>query len=410
MISTVTQTARTRTDRPLSLLAALAGFTASGITLGLCLATSLLGWFLADAGAHGAPRDALRSGALAWLTGHGSGLSVDGVRVTAVPLGLTLLCVLMIWRTSLRLGESLTSHGPDADDLADGVRDWTVHVALGVFVAAYLLVATLVSVLAAGANDPSLGAVLVWTLCLCAVACGPGIAIGSGRAATWLSMVPEGVRASATAAKAVLVWFLAAAAAVFVIALLIDFGTAANVLSQMHTSPGDAALYLLLCLLVVPNAVLFSGSYLLGPGFLVGTGTLVSPTLVAIGPVPLFPVLAALPDNGQTPVWTPFLIGLPVLIAAFAVARTQRLHPTLAWEAGAVRGVAAGVVSGLLFGLLAALAGGAVGPGRMAEVGPVVGETLLAGIVAFGLGGLVGGVVGTWLTRRRHGDSEPASE
>ncbi|CAM3390163.1 DUF6350 domain-containing protein [Nocardioides dubius] len=406
MISTVTPTDRPRTARPLSLLAALAGFTASGITLGLCLATSLVGWFLADAGAHGEPRDALRSGALAWLSAHGSGLSIDGIRITAVPLGLTLLCLLVVWRTALRLGESLTNHGPDADDLADGVRDWTVHVAVGVFAAAYLLVTTLTSVLAAGDNDPSLGAALVWTLGLCAIAAGPGIAIGSGRAATWLSMVPEGVRATATAVRAVLVWFLGLALTVFVIALLLDFGTAANVLSQMHTSPGDAALYLLLCLLVVPNAVIFAGSYLLGPGFLVGTGTLVSPTLVAIGPVPLFPLLAALPDNGETPAWTAFLVGLPVLVAALAVARTQRVHPTIAWEAGAVRGLAAGVVSGLLFGILAALAGGAVGPGRMADVGPVVGETLVTGIVAFGLGGLLGGVLGTWWTRRRHGAAE----
>ncbi|MFS3130685.1 DUF6350 family protein [Nocardioides sp. Bht2] len=406
MISTVTPTDRPRTARPLSLLAALAGFTASGITLGLCLATSLVGWFLADAGAHGAPRDALRSGALAWLSGHGSGVAIDGIRISAVPLGLTLLCAVVIWRTGLRLGESLSNHGPDADDLADGVRDWTVHVALGVFAASYLLVATVVSIVAAGDNDPSLGRVLLWTLALCAVLAGPAVSVGSGRAATWLSMVPEAVRATAVAARAVLVWFLGLSAVVFAIALLLDFGTAANVLSQMHTSPGDAILYLLLCLTVVPNAVIFSGSYLLGPGFLVGTGTLVSPTLVAIGPVPLFPLLAALPDNGETPAWTPFLIGLPVVVAAVAVARTQRLHPTVAWEAGALRGVAAGVSVGVLFGVLAALAGGAVGPGRMADVGPVVGETLVSGIVAFGLGGLLGGLVGTWLTRRRQVEAE----
>jgi hypothetical protein len=33
-------------------------------------------------------------------------------------------------------------------------------------------------------------------------------------------------------------------------------------------------------------------------------------------------------------------------------------------------------------------------------VGPLVGSTLLHGIVALGIGGLVGGLVGTWLTRR----------
>ena len=61
-------------------------------TLLICLAAGVVGWFLADAGAHGTPRDGLRVGALGWLLAHGSGVRVDGVAVTVVPLGLTLLC------------------------------------------------------------------------------------------------------------------------------------------------------------------------------------------------------------------------------------------------------------------------------------------------------------------------------
>ena len=36
----------------------------------------------------------------------------------------------------------------------------------------------------------------------------------------------------------------------------------------------------------------------LGPGFTVGAGTLVTPQAAAVGALPMFPLLAALPDNG----------------------------------------------------------------------------------------------------------------
>ncbi len=173
-----------------------------------------------------------------------------------------------------------------------------------------------------------------------------------------------------------------------------------NVLSRLHTDTGDAVLFSLLVLTLVPNAVIFAGAYLLGPGFAVGTGTLVSPTVVAVGPVPMFPLLAALPDNGPTPAWTPALLALPVVLAALAVARSQRTHPTTAWDQGALRGLVAGVLAAVLFGVLAAIAGGAVGPGRMAEVGPAAGQVLVHAVVALGGGGLLGGLLATWRQRR----------
>ncbi len=73
--------------RPLVLLAFLAGVVAAASTLLVCLAGGVVGWFLTDAGAHGAPRDGLRIGALGWLMAHGSGVQVAGTHVTAAPLG-----------------------------------------------------------------------------------------------------------------------------------------------------------------------------------------------------------------------------------------------------------------------------------------------------------------------------------
>ena len=163
---------------------------------------------------------------------------------------------------------------------------------------------------------------------------------------------------------------------------------------------GDATVYTALTATTVPNAVLFSGSYLLGPGFAVGAGTLVSPTLVQLGPLPMFPLLAALPDSGPAPAWTAYLVGLAPLVAALAAARSQWRSPTLRWDEGALRGCAGGVLAGVLLGLLAAVSGGAAGPGRMRAVGPAAFDVLVHAITALGIGGLLGGLLMTWWQRR----------
>jgi hypothetical protein len=398
-------TGDTRADaahrRPLVLLAFLAGVVAAASTLLVCLAGGVVGWFLTDAGAHGAPRDGLRIGALGWLMAHGSGVRVAGTHVTAVPLGLAILAAVVVWRLGLRLGDSVSGHGPDADAIADGVRDWTVASATTLFTAGYALVAVVTHHLAStAATAPSLTRTLTWTVLLCGVVGGAAIAVGSGRAAIWTSFLPISLRAAAAAAWRTLVWFLAIATVVFVVALLGHWDDAANVMSQLHTSPGAAALLVGLSALMLPHATLFTGSYLLGPGFALGAHTLVTPTAVVLGPLPLFPLLAGLPGPGPTPGWVVALLALPPLIAAAAVHRTLLRYPTTRWDDAALRGLGAGLVCALAFAFLAALSRGAVGPGRMAEVGPFVFQVLLHGIATFGLGGLVGSMTATWRVRR----------
>lgn len=393
--------AELRHRRPLALVATLGGACAALATLVVCLALGVAGWFLTDAGAHGAPRDALRAGAIGWLMAHGSGVHVRGTLVSAVPLGLTLLCAWSVWRTGHRVGDSISGHGPDADRIADGERDWTVPVAALLFTVGYAVTAVVVaSVAGTVETQPSVGRVMVWSVLLTGLVGGAAIAIGSGRAAIWLAWLPSTLRAAGAACRRVLVAWLAVSLLALAASLAADFSTAANVMSQLHTDAGASALYTLLSAGVLPNAALFAGSYLLGPGFAVGTGTLVSPSAVTLGPLPMFPLLAALPDAGTTPAWAPWLVLLAPLAAALGVARAQRRFPTPRWEEGAVRGLAGGVCAGLLLGLLAGLSGGAVGPGRMADVGPFAGDVTVHAVTAFGVGGLVAGLVMTWWQRR----------
>ena len=104
-------------------------------------------------------------------------------------------------------------------------------------------------------------------------------------------------------------------------------------------------------LVLLPNAVAFSGAYLAGPGFTAGAGTLVSPSVVVLGPLPMFPMLAALPDAGEPPAWTAALVVLPVVVAAVAAARAQQVAPTEHLQSGVqrrLRRLASGAIDGNL--------------------------------------------------------------
>lgn len=384
------------------LAATLAGAVAAGAVLAVCLALGVVGWFAADAGAHGAPRDGLRVGALAWLMAHGSGVHVDGAPVTVVPLGLTLLCGWMTWRSGLRAGEAVSGLGPDADRIADGERDWTVPVGTGLFAIGYLLVTVATGVLAATQDTgPSLGRAIAWALGLAVVVGGPALAVGSGRAAVWLPLVPVPVRLAVRSAAAIVLAHLGLAALALLVAVAIGLGDAATVLSRLQAGAGGALTLTAVSLVVLPNLVVWTGAWLLGPGFMVGTDTLVSPGLTSIGELPLFPLFAALPPSGHGAWWAWSLQAIPFLAAAAVVARTHRLAPTRRWDHGALRGCAAGLLAGLVVAALSAVSGGAVGPGRMSDFGPAVVDVLVHGLAAFGLGGLLGGLLMTAWQRRR---------
>ena len=389
------------TRRPLVPVATLGGVLAAASTVVVCLALGVVGWFLADGGAYGVPRDGLRTGALAWLMGHGSGVRVDGVALSAMPLTITVVAAWVLWRTGLRVGTSISGHGPDVEEIADGQRDLTVPVAVLLLTAGYVVVAVVTATLAATpATAPSTSGVVGWSLLLCLLAGAPGIAVGSGRAAIWTAYLPLALRAAGGIVRRLLLLWAAVAGVAFAVALLSDLSTAANVLSQLDADLGAVVIIVVVSLLLLPNAVAFSGSYLLGPGFTVGTGTLVAPSGVVLGPLPAFPVLAALPDDGAGPGWTPWLVLLPPVVAAVAVVWHQLRSPVLAWTAAGVRGCAGGILAGLVFGLVAAVAGGSVGPGRMQDVAPYAFDATLHAVTSFGIGGLLGALATTWWQRR----------
>ena len=124
------------------LLAVLGGVAAAAGPLLVCLAVGVAGWFLSDAGVARGSAGRVAGGRVRLADGPRlrAGAS-PGVTISAIPLGISLICAWSVWRIAHRVGDSVSGHGPDADAIADGVRDWTVPAATALFTAAYVAVA-----------------------------------------------------------------------------------------------------------------------------------------------------------------------------------------------------------------------------------------------------------------------------
>ena len=362
------------------LVASLGGLTAASTTLLVLCALGVIGWFVTDAGIHGAPRDGLRVAGLGWLAAHGAGVHVRGTAITLLPLGITAMCAWVTWRVGYRVGDSVSGHGPDAQDISNGERDWTVPIAATLFTAAYVVVVAITGVLAALRSD---GAVRAGGDHRSGTSFDRLRRMPASRSArdgppSGLRRVPLMLRVALAGARRIVVAYLVVSFVVLAVSLILNFSTAATIASRLQADGGDTALFVLATLFVLPNAIIFSGSYLLGPGFALGVKTVVSPALVVLGPLPLFPLLAAVPRSGDGSSLTRDLwLSLPFWWRPGRWrATTVTIRPPSGWTGSSAEALP-GCSPAFAFALLASLAGGAIGPGRMRHVSPFVFDVLV---------------------------------
>lgn len=197
---------------------------------------------------------------------------------------------------------------------------------------------------------------------------------------------------------------LLAVAGVLVAALItVDYATIAGLYQSLGSGIDGGIALTVAELSLIPNLVIWGASWLLGPGFAIGAGSSVAPTGTLLGPVPGIPLLGALPSETQPfgAIWlvVPVLLGFlgAWLVGTTWSARGGRDDVRTAWWFPALIGVGSGAVAGLVLGLLAWWSGGAVGPGRLAEVGPD--PWAVAGVAALTIG--IGAIVGAYSARTR---------
>jgi hypothetical protein len=191
---------------------------------------------------------------------------------------------------------------------------------------------------------------------------------------------------------------LAACTVVVAVALAADAAGYATLNRSLGGAAAGALGLLGLGVLLLPNAAAAVLGLAAGPGFFVGTGTLVSVHGVTLSPVPALPLLAALPDTQAVPLIalvSQVIPGVAGLVAGATVGRRFTDRDGGSVIAG-LTGLLAGVLLGVASGVVVWIAGGSLGDGNLAQVGAPVLATAIAVAAQSGITGAVAAAVARW--------------
>jgi hypothetical protein len=287
-------------------------------------------------------------------TGHAA------ASIGLLPLGATLVIGALL----VRAGRSLARN----TDVRSARDAWT---ATGGLAASYAVFCAAVAVAGAGPDvHAHAGGALAAGWLLALLCGGAGVLTASGIAGSWAARLPRATGPVARAAALALAALIGCAALLTAGALVAHHARAAAISGALGPGAVGGIALAVLQIAYLPTVVVWATAYVVGPGFAVGAGTSYSAWGVAGGPTPAVPVLAALP-GGPAPGWGKAL-ALLVPIAAGAAAGWlvgRDADPRPIWRAP-VLALTAGAAAAVVLAVAAVLAGGPLGPGAMATVGP----------------------------------------
>lgn len=380
--------------RPLALTGAIGACAVMAAGLVVITPLVLVGWVAAPHTGFGLP-GVLRTAVAIWLAAHHVGFSLRGAGpIGMLPLGLTVLPGALLWRAGrwvVRSGQvSRLSHVGYAA-LALAAPYAIVSGALALASRSSFAVPSFPQAVVAG-----------FLLALCAGGLGAARALAPwGRLARLMPPRPRSLVLGTAGALAVLTAVGAVLAGASLASHLGEF-RALN--AALGAGVVGSVLLLLAQVAYVPNAVGWAVCFTLGPGFAFGTGTVVAPTGVALGPLPAFPLLAALPVgvHAAMPAWaSAAVLATPYLAGAFGGLLLARAAPVSALEVAPLWGFTCGAAAGLVTGVLAAFSGGPLGSGRLVAVGPSGWQSGLVAALEIGVSAAVIAGVVNWLKLRR---------
>ncbi|MFI6506692.1 DUF6350 family protein [Streptosporangium sp. NPDC050855] len=403
--------------RPLPVSGMLAAAWTLGVGLAVLTTLTLVGWIAAPRGALGVGLPAVfRTASQLWLAAHHAGFAIPGGSVGLLPLGLTILPAFLLYRAGmwmardadlrLRLPARLPKNTPREVSNARRRAQLVLVAQAGISLAApYALLAGLIALITRNEiTQPFLGDVLISHLVLAFIAGSVAVARTIGPWRSMLRLLPERLRSVVAGTSAALTIMLVAGAILVTGATVANFGQVGELSGILAPGFVGGLLLLLIQGLYLLNAVIWAMAYIAGPGFAVGTGTLVAPTGVQLGTVPSLPILGALPEAGPTPAWVMAVVAVPFVAGAVAGVLVVRISPSSSYEGAPLWGLACGLGTGAAAGLLAALSGGSLGGARLSEVGPAAWEVMLSVTLEVGVAaGIAAGLANWWLLFRGHG-------
>ncbi|WP_433556807.1 cell division protein PerM [Pseudonocardia xinjiangensis] len=190
------------------------------------------------------------------------------------------------------------------------------------------------------------------------VAATVGVLRACGWPSGWLGRFPGWFRPTLRATAMAVTGLVLVGSVVLLVGLALGVADVAAAYEELAPDFGAGLGVTLLALAYLPNAVIASLSWALGPGIAVGTGV-ATPLAASAGERSSFPLLAALPTSAP-PVWAAVVFLLPIAVGVLA----GRACLAATGAAARLRAVAAtGVLTAVAVGLLAWLAGGRLGSG-----------------------------------------------
>jgi hypothetical protein len=321
-----------------------------------------------------------------WLLAQGGGLTLGSGPLVLAPLLLTMA---VAW--------GLSSAGRGVVRACDLTGGRPLAAALAAAVGTHTLLSVLVGLLVdtPGAQVDLLRSA-IGSAVLALFAVGWGTARDSGLLDDALDAAPGPVRPLLRAAAAGLLTAVSLGLLVVAVALAADTGGYAALLRSLGGSGAGAVGLLVLGVLLLPNAAAAAIGVAAGPGFAVGSGTLVSVHGVTLGAVPALPLLAALPDTQAVPLLAFASQAVPALAGLVAGATLGRRLDHGGSVVAGLWGVLAGLLLGLACGLFAWVAGGSLGDGALAGVGAPPVATGLAVALQVGAAGALAAAVTRW--------------
>jgi hypothetical protein len=287
-------------------------------------------------------------------------------------------------------------HARPGDGALPAVR--TAGVAAVSFTAVVLLVALAVDAPGARVGWARTAAGVV---VLAAAASAWGAARESGGWEALLARLPAPLRPVPRAVLAGLLTAGALCLLVVAVAVAADASGYAALSGSLGGAAAGAVGLLGLGVLLLPNAAAAALGLAAGPGFAVGSATVVSVHGVTLGAVPALPLLAALPDTQAVPLLAfasqvvPAVAGL---VAGAAVGRRLTGDDGGSLVA-ALGGIAAGVGLGLAAAAVTFLGGGSLGGGALADVGAPPVATGLAVAAQCAVAAALAAAVTRWRAR-----------
>jgi hypothetical protein len=379
--------------RPLAVTGAIAAGAVAGTGVALLTTLTAIGWITAPhAGLGNGLPGVLRTAITLWLAAHHVAFTLHGAgQIGMLPLGLLLLPGALLWRA----GRWVVRTGAVARLRHVGYAALALALPYAVLSGALALAAR--SSLAA----PSLSQAVIGPFLAALVAGGLG---GAHALAPWrrlAGLLPDRSRSVTMGALLTLGLLTTAGAVLAGGSLALHLAQARALTDSLSPGLAGSALLLLAELAYLPNAIVWAVAFSLGPGFAFGAGTFVAPTGSALGAMPAFPMLAALPSGGGVPAWlTLIVLAVPYLAAAAGGVLTVRIMPTPMLEAAPLWGFVSGAAAGCVAGVLAAFAGGPLGSGRLAAVGPSGWQVGLVAVLEMGVTAAVAAGAANWLMLR----------